>query len=364
MNRYSKLPPRPTNPNKQGLFFVPLSPHESAEIDRPGGGSAATSNAPRGIECMTGTASLCAAFILRRIRIPGVNRGNFERIARITVWQLNPTGIIDCGHAHTAFIRQRKSAGNVWVGVTGSGRANFVVQMRAGIGQNGRQQGDLRMKTLNTFLSFGALLFAFGCSNPADDVARAEVAAGNTNTAAANTTEAKRYVFGPEGSKILFVGSKVTGSHDGGFNQFSGELFVGGDGKLLDSGNKVEIDTTSIWSDNDRLTGHLKSADFFDTEKYPAATFVSTDINQDGTNSTVKGNLTLHGHTKEISFPANIQVSDAAVEVKADFSINRFDFEMKYPGKADDLIRKEVVLKLNVRAEPAGSSDTNKVAGI
>ena len=219
------------------------------------------------------------------------------------------------------------------------------------------------MKTSILF-SVGAFAFFTGCSNPADDVAAAKVGEGSTNAPAASTEEARRFVFGPEGSKILFVGSKVTGSHDGGFNQFSGELYVGSDGKLLDAGNKVEIDTTSIWSDNERLTGHLKSADFFDTEKYPTATFVSTDINHDGTNSTVKGNLTLHGHTKEISFPANIEVSDSAVEVKADFSINRFDFEMKYPGKADDLIRKEVVLKLDVRAEPAAHSDTNKVAAV
>ena len=210
------------------------------------------------------------------------------------------------------------------------------------------------------------LMFLVACSDPAADKSRAVTgeAAKTASPATAPAGQGTKYQITAQNSKIEFVGSKVTGSHDGGFNQFSGELFVGGDGKLLDSGNKVEIDTTSIWSDNDRLTGHLKSADFFDTEKYPAATFVSTDINQDGTNSTVKGNLTLHGHTKEISFPANIQVSDAAVEVKADFSINRFDFEMKYPGKADDLIRKEVVLKLNVRAEPAGSSDTNKGAGI
>ena len=71
-------------------------------------------------------------------------------------------------------------------------------------------------------------------------------------------------------------------------------------------------------------------------------------------NSLVTGNLTLHGVTKQISFPATIQVSDDAVEVAADFFINRYDFDIKYPGKANDLIRKEVVLKLKVRATPPG----------
>ena len=72
-------------------------------------------------------------------------------------------------------------------------------------------------------------------------------------------------------------------------------------------------------------------------------------------NSLVTGNLTLHGVTKQISFPAKIQVTDDAVEIAADFFINRFDFDIKYPGKANDLIRKEVVLKVKVRATPPAS---------
>ena len=64
----------------------------------------------------------------------------------------------------------------------------------------------------------------------------------------------------------------------------------------------------------------------------------------------------MHGVTKQISFPAKIQVADDAVEIAADFFINRFDFDSKYPGKANDLIRKEVVLKIKVRAAPAGKA--------
>jgi len=202
-------------------------------------------------------------------------------------------------------------------------------------------------------------LFA-ACSNPADDVSAAKVSSSSTPANAApvppEAGPAKRFVFGPENSKIEFIGSKVTGSHNGGFKKFEGELFVGSDGRLSKTGNKVTIDTTSLWADNDRLTGHLKSPDFFNVQGHPTSTFVSTDISQQGTNATVTGNLTLHGITKQISFPAAVQVSEQAIDVQADFSINRFDFEMKYPGKADDLIRKEVVLKLNVKTAPAPKS--------
>jgi polyisoprenoid-binding protein YceI len=205
-------------------------------------------------------------------------------------------------------------------------------------------------------LSVG-LALGIGCSNPADNVSAAKVGsnADQSKTKAPGATTAKRYTFSPEGSKIEFVGSKVTGSHNGGFKKFDGELF-GANGKLQGSGNKVTIDTTSVWADNDRLTGHLKSADFFDTEKFPTATFVTTDISQQGTNANVTGNLTLHGITKQISFPASIRVSEQAIEMRANFSLNRLDFEMKYPGKADDLIRKEVVLKLDIKAAPAAKT--------
>ena len=112
------------------------------------------------------------------------------------------------------------------------------------------------------------------------------------------------------------------------------------------------VPTTSIYSDNDRLTGHLKSPDFFDVEKHPTAIFETTSITGSGDNSKVTGKLTMHGETKEISFPAKIEVKDDAVTVQAEFSINRFDFNMKYPGKADDLIREGVVLRLDVKATP------------
>ena len=190
-----------------------------------------------------------------------------------------------------------------------------------------------------------------GCSkNPAENVPAANVSAA-TNTASAAPAAAKTYAFSPAESKIEFTGSKVTGKHNGGFNKFAGELNVA-DGKLAGAGNKVIIEMTSTFTDTDRLTGHLKSADFFDATKFPTATFVTTTIEPTATNSIVTGNLTLHGVTKQISFPAKIEVSDAAVKVNAEFFLNRFDFDIKYPGKTDDLIRQEVVLRLKVDAKP------------
>jgi polyisoprenoid-binding protein YceI len=198
-----------------------------------------------------------------------------------------------------------------------------------------------------------ALLVA--CADPSENVPKANVSATNqsgTSTAATTSTppaSAKAYAITPDSSKVEFTGSKVTGKHDGGFKQFQGEVHASGNSV---SHAKVTIDTTSLWSDNDRLTGHLKNADFFDVAKHPTAVFETTSISGSGDNSTVTGNLTLHGITKQISFPAKIAVKDDAVTVTAEFAINRFDFEMKYAGKADDLIRENVVLRLDIKATP------------
>ena len=217
------------------------------------------------------------------------------------------------------------------------------------------------MKSLKTFTAVVPLLVLIGCSkNPAENVPAADVKSGSDAPKSASAVEGKPHAFSSVNSTIDFVGSKVTGSHKGGFRKFVGELNVA-NGKVADTGNKVIIDATSLWADNDRLTGHLKSPDFFGVAQFPTATFESTSVAQQTTNFTVTGNLTLHGITKQISFPADIKVAGDAVDVNAQFFINRFDFDMKYPGKADDLIRKEVVLKLKIKAAP-GKADFETVA--
>jgi polyisoprenoid-binding protein YceI len=207
------------------------------------------------------------------------------------------------------------------------------------------------MKTFS--LALLAALLIVGCSkNPAENVPAADVkAAGNTPAPAVIAAATRSYVIQPADSKIEFTGSKVTGKHDGGFKQFEGEV-VASNGKLLPTGNKVVIDMKSLYSDNNRLTGHLKNADFFDVEKFPTATFETTNMETGSTNSTITGNLTLHGVTKQISFPAQIDVTPEGVNLTSEFFLNRFDFDIKYAGKADDLIRKEVVLRLKVKATP------------
>ena len=201
-------------------------------------------------------------------------------------------------------------------------------------------------------LTIPAAIFALSlvsCENPADKTSDAAVKDKVEKTTA--TAAGTKYVFTPE-STIGFVGSKVTGSHPGGFKSFTGHFTVK-DGKPVGNDHKVVIDMASTFSDAEKLTGHLKSPDFFDVEKFPESTFDVTELKAgDNGAYTVTGNFTLHGVTKNISFPATVTQGSDAVTIKAEFDIKRKDFGIVYPGKAEDLIRDEVVIKLDLTAKP------------
>jgi polyisoprenoid-binding protein YceI len=162
----------------------------------------------------------------------------------------------------------------------------------------------------------------------------------------------QRYIVSSSGSSIKFLGAKVTGKHEGAFGAFQGtiELVENNPEK---SAVSVEVDVASLTTDAPKLTTHLKSSDWLSVEKYPKARFTSTSIRRDAgprSTHTVTGNLELHGVTKSIDFPATIRVGDATVDVESEFTINRQQFDIKYPGMPDDLIKDEVTLTLQLRA--------------
>ena len=169
---------------------------------------------------------------------------------------------------------------------------------------------------------------------------------------------AATYTFSQDGSKVDFVGAKITKKHKGAFNKFSGTIELV-DNDPTKSSVKVEVDTASLKADEAKLTKHLKSPDFFDVENLPKATFSSAAIKAggpDGATHTVTGNLELHGVKKSITFPATIAVGGDKVDVKAEFVINRRDFDINFPGMPNDLIKDDVLIKLDLHATPSKQS--------
>ena len=195
-----------------------------------------------------------------------------------------------------------------------------------------------------------AALLTFACADPAANKTKATVGNAAPESEAAKPANAETIAITPENSRIDFVASKVTRSHNGSFKQFSGSI---------DSVNNspeqsrvtLDIQANSVVTDESDLTKHLQTSDFFDVAKFPKATFTSTKIEPaGGSNYNITGNFDLHGVKKAITFPATIQIAADKVTVSAEFSINRKDWNLTYPGKADDLIRDGVVIKLNVNA--------------
>jgi polyisoprenoid-binding protein YceI len=88
--------------------------------------------------------------------------------------------------------------------------------------------------------------------------------------------------------------SKVRGR----FDKFGGAIVVAEDGT---PSVNAEIDVHSVNTGNEQRDGHVKSADFFDVEKYPVAAFTSTGVQSNGGNYVLNGQFTLKGVTKPVS---------------------------------------------------------------
>ena len=116
----------------------------------------------------------------------------------------------------------------------------------------------------------------------------------------------------PGGYKLDPAHGKITWSLSHlGFSTYYGQITdVAADASLdakapEKSRLSVTVGTPSITGLNDRLDTHLKSADFFDTQKFPTATFVSTSVEPTSpTTARVNGTLTLKGVAKPVSFDA------------------------------------------------------------
>ncbi len=156
-------------------------------------------------------------------------------------------------------------------------------------------------------------------------------------------------------SQIGFKIRHLVAKSSGRFTKFEGAITV--DAKDM-SKSKVEvtIEAASINTDNEARDKHLRSADFFDVEKFPAITFKSTSVKEvEKGKLQVTGDLTMHGVTKSITFPitsAGTRPGMKPGSVVAGFidgavKINRNDFGIKtYPGVLGD----DVEISLDIEA--------------
>lgn len=156
----------------------------------------------------------------------------------------------------------------------------------------------------------------------------------------ASTAVAEELKLDTEKSKIEFVGTKPDGKHDGGFKKFTAVAEKDAE-TPSDSSMAIKIDATSLWADDDRLTAHLKSPDFFDVRKHPEITFESTKVihGEQGA-ATIIGKLKMLGKEVEVKIPVKSKSTDEAIVMLTAFTIDRTKWGMTYgQGKVDNEVK-------------------------
>lgn len=156
------------------------------------------------------------------------------------------------------------------------------------------------------------------------------------------------------GSQINWRASHLGGLQKrfGKVNLKSADVKVN-DGKVSNATILIDMNTLIVESfpagapQGPKLTGHLKSPDFFNTATYPTAKFelTKTAPAEGAFNTTVTGNLTIMDITKSITFKANINVAPDKVSIKSeDFAVDRKDWGLTYHTEGTPDVPKDYLI--------------------
>lgn len=121
--------------------------------------------------------------------------------------------------------------------------------------------------------------------------------------AAPALAEVETYALDKPHTSVAFRIRHVVSMVDGRFTDYDGKLWID---RQNPSASKVEftIQAASINTGHENRDKHLRSADFFDVEKYPTITFVSTKVTPKGNDTyEITGNFTMRGVTKALTVP-------------------------------------------------------------
>ena len=179
------------------------------------------------------------------------------------------------------------------------------------------------------------------------------------STAAPVQTSTTTWNIDPAHSMAEFkVKHMMIANVKGHFPKVSGALLLD-EFDLASSRVEASIEAASIYTRDEQRDAHLKSADFFDVEKFPTLHFKSTGISivRDG-ELAVEGDLTIHGITRKVRFavegptpPTKDPWGNTRVAVSATTRINRKDFGLIWNAALETggiLVGDEVTITLDV----------------
>ena len=167
-----------------------------------------------------------------------------------------------------------------------------------------------------------------------------------------------KWVLDPTHSEVQFkVKHLVISTVSGFFKSFEGSLTT--DNEDFENA-KVEfsLDVNSIDTNQEQRDGHLKSAEFFDAEKYPKISFTSTSLTKDGDDYKLNGDLTIKDVTKPVSLDVEYggSAGDFYGNTKAGFEvtgkINRKEFGLTWDGVTEAgsiVVGEDIKLIINVQ---------------
>ncbi|RED44982.1 YceI family protein [Seonamhaeicola aphaedonensis] len=197
----------------------------------------------------------------------------------------------------------------------------------------------------------------FSCKDKAKE---AETKEAETPTVVEVSSET--YTVNTEASTIEWRGFKPTGEHNGTINLANGSFEmtdenIAGGNFTVDMNSIVDLDIPADDEKNAKLVGHLKSADFFDVEKFPTATFEITGIEDKEGKTMLSGNLTLKEKTNNITFPINVSQENDTLSLSSEtFTIDRSKWDVRYGSKSffdnlgDKFINDDIEITVSVKA--------------
>ncbi|GAB3875967.1 YceI family protein [Terrabacter terrigena] len=167
------------------------------------------------------------------------------------------------------------------------------------------------------------------------------------------------YTLDPSHTRIGFSArhamvTKVRGN----FEQFEGSATVD-TANPANSSVKVVIEAASVTTHNEQRDGHLKTPDFFDVANYPQITFVSTNVERDGSEWAITGDLTINGVTKSITVPfeetgsAKDPFGNTRVGFEGETTIDRTEWNLSFNAALETggvLVSEKVKLEFDVSA--------------
>jgi polyisoprenoid-binding protein YceI len=169
--------------------------------------------------------------------------------------------------------------------------------------------------------------------------------------------EMARYDIDPEHSMIEFrVAHMVISKTTGHFKDYTGFIEMDPDAQTVKT-IEATVKTASVNTNHEKRDTHLRTADFFDVEKYPTMTYKLKQYQKNGDHYTATGDLTLRGVTKEVTLTGNFNgiTKDPWGNVRAGFNaegkLNRKDFGMVWNKALDSgglVVGDEVLIKLDI----------------